>query len=595
MTSGQSSAVEKVLYGNSVSPGIGMSRCVVVNHARPSIIERNISPKETSQELDRFQKALLLTMHQLEDVEAKVREMIGQKDAEIFASHQLVLEDQILLDEIARLIQVELLPAELAADKVFKKCISSFEKLSDEYFKQRVADIKDVSSRLIDNLTGWVSTWYETLSETTILVGKDFSPSETVQWDHKLIVGVITEQGGPTSHVAILARSLRIPAISGLDNATEQLKTGQFLLLDGYKGAVIVSPTVKTRLAYGKYLEKIQTIEQELEADSRKPSVTLDGRYVLLGANLAKAMDAQKAYSFGVEGIGLFRTEFFFLNKEQLPTEEEQYEVYRKVGISMNKRPVVIRTLDIGGDKNSPGLSLSEEDNPFLGCRAIRLCLKYSHIFKVQLRALLRAGAVCKNLKIMYPMISSLEEFDRAQELLKECMMELDREGVEYNPEIEVGIMIEIPSAVVCAQELAHRAAFFSIGTNDLIQYTLAVDRINPAVNHLYQPTHPAVIRLISDTVRAAHGGRRSGGIPVAICGEMAGMPELIPLLIGLGVDELSVSLPLLSKIHCLIRRVSFQECQKLAHQAMEMKYAAQIQELSAQFAKEAAPEVFLN
>ena len=585
-----------MFHATSVSEGMGMARCVVLYRQRPIIAERTIEPGEVEGELERFSRALIQTAEQLQEIAQRVKEVLGSDGASIFESHQFVLEDQVFLDEVSRMIQENHLPADLAAQKVSHKYIRSFESIPDEYFRQRVADIKDVTTRLVDNLTGWSQhDSFSQLSEPSILVATDLTPSQTVQMNRQMIAGIVTEQGGVTSHVGILARSLKIPAVAGMQRATEIFRTGQELLVDGYRGIVILSPTQEDTSHYTRQMEQERELEHLLELDAAKPVVTLDGRKITLTANLSQPAEAEHALAAGANGVGLFRTEFFFFNRGTLPTEEEQYEEYLRVATCMGDRPVVIRTLDMGGDKKTSILEFTPEEKPYLGYRAIRYCLQNTGIFKTQLRALLRASASARNIKIMYPMISGIEEFAEAQAILQECKTELEKEGKPYNTKIEVGVMIEIPSAVLCAGELARKSDFFSIGTNDLIQYTLAVDRMNPIINYLYQPTHPAIIRLISSTVEGARHGNEYGGIPVGVCGEMAGEIELAPLLIGLGVDELSISVPNMMKVRRVIQRVYFSDCHRLACQALQMGDSARIMKLSSDFVRAAAPELFVD
>ena len=585
---------EKTYMATSVSAGVGMGHCIVLYKTRPQLPERTIKKSEVSQEIEKFEKALESTTAQLKEIGQQVKALMGTQNSDIFESHQLVLQDQVLLDEIVRLIEKELLPADLATQKVANKYIHSFEHISDEFFRQRVVDVRDVTNRLIDHLTGWVHQQdLSKLEEPVILVAKELTPSQTVQLEREKIAGIVTENDGVTSHVSILARSLGIPAVTGISNVLDLFSTGDFLLLDGYLGKVIANPSEKTKGIYKQKLLKEKKLAESLKKEAGTPVVTVDGRSVIVAANLAQPEDALFSENIMAQGIGLFRTEFFFLRGNELPTENEQYEVYRDVATSMKDMPVVIRTLDVGGDKSWQSLKIPKEENPFLGCRAIRFCLSHLDIFKVQLRALLRAAAEAKNIRIMYPMISGIQELDEAQKILHECMAELDHAGIPCNHDIEVGAMIEIPSAVICAKELAEKVDFFSIGTNDLIQYTLAVDRMNPIINYLYKPTHPAIIRLISQTVELAQKKGSLGGIPVAICGEMAGMPELTPLLIGLGVDELSVSFPQVIKIQHIIRRVQFKECQEIAIRALNLQSPEDIWNLSENFARKVVPELF--
>lgn len=576
-----------------------MGCCVVDTKERSTISKRIIQPEEIEGEIERFEHALVQTSQEIEEISLQVKEKMGVGDANIFETHQMVLSDQMLIDEVTRTISEQHLPADLATEQVMNKYIRTFENMTDDFFRQRVEDVKDIGGRLIDNLIGWKQSDLLQLEHPSIVVAADLTPSRTVQMDRTKLLGLITEQGGTTSHVAILARSLQIPAVTGIPNVVNTFKTGQYILLDGFSGNVIISPSEKTRLYYGRKIEQERVLSADLEGDIDKPTSTLDGRNIGLEANLTQPGDVDRAALAGVHGVGLFRTEFFFFNQKDTttpPTEEEQYKVYRRVALTMGDKPVIIRTLDVGGDKIFSSIQMAKEENPFLGVRAIRFCLKSRpDIFKTQLRALLRAGAEAKNLKIMYPMISGLGEFDAAQEMLHVCMNELEREGIAYNKDISVGIMMEIPSAVLCANELARKADFFSIGTNDLIQYTLAVDRMNPMINYLYKPTHPAVIRLIYETVRAARHGKDHESIPVAVCGEMGGTPELAPLLIGLGVDELSVGIPQVDRMRRIIRKVVFEECRMLALEAMQLQYPEDILSLSVDFARRAAPELFQN
>jgi phosphotransferase system enzyme I (PtsI) len=408
--------------------------------------------------------------------------------------------------------------------------------------------------------------------------------------DRKTVLGFVTEAGGRTSHTAIMARSLRIPAVVGLKNITNELESGQYALLDGYNGLIIVNPTDQTLFEYGQIIRKQVSLEEKLRDIQTKPAVTLDGHRVTLSANVEQASDSVEVQANGAEGVGLFRTEFLFINRETLPCEEEQYAAYRQVAAAVKPAPVVIRTLDLGGDKFLSHLQVPQEMNPFLGWRAIRYCLQEKGTFRTQLRAILRASAE-GNVKMMYPMISGLSELLQANELVEACKAELRAEKTPFDDNMEIGAMIEIPSAVVVAEDLAKRLKFFSLGTNDLIQYTLAVDRLNEKVAHLYEPTHPAIVRLIKATVEAGH----KHGLWVGLCGEMAGDPVLTPLLLGLGVDELSATPSLVPAVKFLIRRVKLEEAKQLAQFALSCESAPEILSRCQQLAVQIAPSLFEN
>jgi phosphotransferase system enzyme I (PtsI) len=406
--------------------------------------------------------------------------------------------------------------------------------------------------------------------------------------DRQNVLGFATDIGSKTSHTAIMARSLRIPAVVGLKNASEELETGEYALLDGYNGIIILNPTDQTLFEYGQLVRKQVTLEEKLRDALSQPAVTLDNHRVLLTANIEQAEDTGAVKTNGAEGVGLFRTEYLFINRDSLPTEEQQYQEYRQVALALKPQPVVIRTIDLGGDKFLSHLHVPTEMNPFLGWRAIRFCLQHRDIFGAQLRAILRASAE-GNVKMMYPMISGLDELNQANTLLAEHKEQLRAGNIPFDDHMEVGVMIEIPSAALVASSLAKCAQFFSIGTNDLIQYTLAVDRMNEKIAHLYEPTHPAILRLIKHTVDAAHAHK----ISVSVCGEMAGDPVLVPLLIGLGVDELSAAPPLVAQVKYLVRRLKLSEAKSLAEFALSCESPSEILSRCQAFAQQAAPGLF--
>ncbi|HXG49500.1 MAG TPA: phosphoenolpyruvate--protein phosphotransferase, partial [Methylomirabilota bacterium] len=414
------------------------------------------------------------------------------------------------------------------------------------------------------------------------------TPSQTATMNRKMVLGFITDIGSQTSHTAIMARSLRIPAVVGVAKASEELASGSYALLDGFNGLLVLNPTDQTLFEYGQLVRRRVTLEEKLRDTRDKPAVTLDGTPIVLSANVEQPGDTEAVIECGAEGVGLFRTEYLYINRDTLPTEEEQYQAYRQVAAALKSQPVIIRTLDLGGDKFLSHVNVPREMNPFLGWRAIRFCLQEREMFRAQLRAILRAAAE-GNVKMMYPMISGVEELNQANALLEECKAELRRQGLEHNPHIEVGAMIEIPSAALAADALARRVKFFSLGTNDLIQYTLAVDRLNEKIAHLYEPTHPAILRLIKMTVDVA----RQHGIWVGVCGEMAGDPTFTALLLGLGVTELSAAPAMVPQVKFLLRRLKMSEAVALAGFALQCESPAGILARCRELARQVAPSLF--
>ena len=582
---------ERILRGIPVSGGVRRGKIVVLGNGREAVPHYEVPAGEMAQEIQRLEQALTRTREGILDVQRKVSNAMGAKDASIFDAHLLVLEDPMLIDEVTRLIQEQKLNAEFAFHQVSEKYGATLSSMDDEYLRERAADLRDVTARVLDNLLGRTTeTEVHKLREPCIIISYDLAPSTTALLDRKLVLGFATDAGSKTSHTAIMARSLQIPAVVGLHDASKQLKTGQYVLIDGYNGLLIVNPTDQTLFEYGQLVRKQVNLEEKLRDLRDKPAITLDGVRIMLSANIEQAGDAEHVRACGAEGVGLFRTEYFYLNRETLPTEEEQFQAYRQVAAALKPNPVVIRTVDLGGDKFISHLSMPQELNPFLGWRAIRFCLQERDIFRAQLRAILRAS-VEGNIKMMYPMISGLEELNQANALVEECRRELQARNVPIGDSIEVGAMIEIPSAVLAADSLARRVKFFSIGTNDLIQYSLAVDRLNEKIAHLYEPTHPAIVRLLKTTVES---GRRNG-IRVAVCGEMAGDPALVPLLLGLGVDELSVAIPAVPRVKFLIRRIKVSEARELAEFALNCESGSEILARSQDLARRIAPSLFDN
>jgi len=457
--------------------------------------------------------------------------------------------------------------------------------------QERATDMRDVTSRILDNLLGRRPQHEPSpLLEPCILIAEDLPPSEVALLNRKNTLGFGTDVGSKTSHSAIMARSLQLPAVVGLQTASQKIQNGATALLDGYGGLVIVNPSDQTSFEYGQLTKRRVSMEDKLHELQFLPAVTLDGKQIVLSANIEQIGDLEAVKFHGAEGVGLFRTEYLFINRESLPTEEEQFQVYRQLAAALKPHPVIIRTLDLGGDKFLSHLKLPVEMNPFLGWRAIRFCLEEREIFRAQLRAILRASTDA-NVKLMFPMISGVGELDQANALVEQYKAELRQENIPFDPNIHAGAMIEIPSAALAADALARRCQFFSLGTNDLIQYSLAVDRLNEKIAHLYQPTHPAVLRLIKWTADAAH----RAGIWCGVCGEMASDPALTPLLLGLGLDELSTAPSLVPQVKALIRQLKIQDAKELADFALNCESGQEILERSQALAKSAAPGLFAN
>jgi len=582
---------EQVFRGIPVSAGVCRGKILVLGKTQHSIARRNLAESQSPEEVSRLERALIQTRHEIVEVQRRVSEAMGASEGSIFDAHLLVLEDRTLIDEVVRMINAQKVNAEFAFHTVAERYATTLAAIEDDYLRERATDMRDVTTRVLNNLLGQQDqTDLRHLSEPCIVISHDLTPSVTAQMDRSKVIGFATDIGSKTSHTAIMARSLRIPAVVGLKGASERLETGQYALLDGFNGIVIINPTDQTLFEYGQLIRKQVTLQEKLRDILLKPAVTLDGHRIFLSANIEQPSDADSVIANGAEGVGLFRTEYLFINRDSLPTEEEQYEAYRKVAEALKPHPVVMRTFDLGGDKFLSSLQVPTEMNPFLGWRAIRFCLQERDVFRGQLRAILRASAH-GNIKMMYPMICGLDELNQANALVEEYKAELRREGVAFDEHLEIGAMIEIPSAALIADSLAKRLKFFSIGTNDLIQYTLAVDRMNEKIAHLYEPTHPAIVRLIKATVDAA----RRNKILVSICGEMAGDPVLTPLLLGLGIDELSVAPPIVPQIKFMIRRLKLSEAQALAEFALNSESGSEILARCQDLARQAAPSLFEN
>ena len=567
------SRAELRLQGAGVSSGIAHGVIHVIRDDADDVPRFTIKAEQIADEIGRFEAALIQTRMQILEMQQRIAESIGAKDAGIFDAHLLVVEDRTLIDEVLRKLDKDRCNVEWVFQEVASGYADTLSKIDDPYLRERAVDIQDVTKRVIRNLLGKAPKPFLALTEPHILVAHNLEPSDTAMMDREHVLGIATDLGSRTSHTAIIARSMNIPAIVGLHDATDRLETGDCVLLDGINGLLIVNPTEDTLAAYREIETRRVRIAEQLTQLRETKSTTRDGRHIVLSANIELPQDVETVLANGAEGIGLYRTEFLYLNRDTLPTEDEQHDTYRTVAEKVHPHPLIIRTFDLGGDKIATGsVETDDEMNPFLGCRAIRFCLENLDIFKTQLRAILRASAV-GNVKIMFPMISGLQELRQAVKTLEECKSELGGKGIEFSEDTEVGAMIEIPSAAISAEMLAREVDFFSVGTNDLIQYALAVDRVNEKISHLYQPTHPAVLRLLKMISDAAHGNQ----IWVGVCGEMAGDVALIPLLIGLGMDELSVGATLVPRVKRAVQSLEVPECATLVNESLQLETPTEI------------------
>jgi len=580
---------ERVYKGIAVSAGICQGKAFVLQKAPTHVPHYEVAEADLAQQVQRFQQALVLTRHQIQEVQHKVSQALNAHEASIFDAHLMVLDDPMLIDSVTELIHSKKINVEAAFHEFAQKYTAMLSAIDDAYLRERVADMRDVTSRIMSNLLGNLQHQaLRDLTEPCVIIADDLSPSEVAVINRKVVLGFGTDAGSKTSHTAIMARSLLLPAIVGLKDASVKIKSGAHILLDGYNGSIVINPTDQTLFEYGQLVRRQASMDEKLRAIQSLDAITLDGQKITLSANIEQSSDVESVKAYGAEGVGLFRTEYLFINRDTLPTEDEQCEAYQKVAAALKPAPVIIRTLDIGGDKRLAQLQIPVEMNPFLGWRAIRYCLEEPEVFRAQLRAILRAS-VEGNVKIMYPMISSHNELDQANAFVEKYKSELRAEKIPFDENIEIGAMIEIPSAAVSADMLAKRVKFFSLGTNDLIQYALAVDRLNERIAHLYEPTHPAVLRLIKWTADAAI----RHGLWCGVCGEMAGDPFMTPLLLGLGARELSMAAPLLPRIKYLIRRLKMDDANELANFALNCESGREILERSQALARRIAPSLF--
>lgn len=561
--------------GVGVSPGIAIGRALLIERQQATVFRVPIKDDDVQAEIGRFREALQKTKDDLAKLRDKVSRSIGDEYASIFDAHSMIASDPSFSDEVIQKIENEQINAEWAIHEVKEALEARFESFDNEYLRDRGEDIKDVGDSLLKNLQGIAHHDLSEIEHDVIILADDLTPSDTVHFNRRPIVGFATETGGKTSHTSIIAKSLFMPAVIGVPRLTDVIDNEELIIVDGYEGTLIVNPSPALVEEYRSRVTRHEEYERKLLQNRNLRAVTRDGRRVSLQANIELVEELDDALRFGAEGIGLYRSEFLYISKSpHLPTEEEHFELYRRLADEMKPDWTIIRTFDLGGKKLAREVIGSEEDNPVLGLRALRLCMRHRDMFRTQLRALLRASAFGR-IKIMFPLVSGVQELRQVKTLIKEIKAELDAEGVAYNPELQIGIMIEVPAAAIIADVLATEADFFAIGTNDLIQYALAIDRGNENVSYLYEPLHPALLRLIKFVIEA---GKRQG-IPVSMCGEMASDPLNAIVLLGLGLDIFSMNPSAVPVIKDVIRSMRYKDCRKIAQVALQKKTAQEIEE----------------
>jgi phosphoenolpyruvate-protein phosphotransferase (PTS system enzyme I) len=581
---------KKKLKGIPASPGIVIGTAYVFGTETVTPQERSITDREISGEIEKFAAALEKTKKELLAIEKKISREMGVDHGRIFNAHLMVLEDKVLLNEVMIQLRKRKRNISFVFAEVLNRYISALSGAKDEYLRDRSSDIADVGKRVLKNLVGSKEKSMEMLGEKSIIIAYDLSPSDTAMMHKGRVLGFATDIGGRTSHTAIMAKSLEIPAVVGLESVTDKVMNGDEVILDGIHGVVIVNPSRKEREKYAKEKAKYESIERNLGELRLLPGETLDGKRVIVAGNIELPEDVASVLSHGAESIGLYRTEYFYMNRTDLPSEEEQFNAYKSVVKRMSPNPVVIRTLDLGGDKFLSQLDVPREMNPFMGWRAIRFCLARPDIFRAHLRAMLRAS-VYGNIKIMYPMISGITEFREANAFMQQVKNELQKEKVPFASDIPVGAMIEVPSAAITSDILAKEADFFSIGTNDLIQYSLAVDRVNEKIAYLYEPAHPAVLNLIKMVINNGH----KEGIPVSLCGEMAGDISLTMVLLGLGLDEFSTSPIAVPEIKRVVRGLRFDQAKEVAEKALTFNTGEEVCEYARKKLMEFIPDLAIE
>jgi phosphotransferase system enzyme I (PtsI) len=582
--------INKFIQGIGASPGIIIGKAYLLERFKVRLPQKQINPEQVEEEVQRFFNAIQESRNQLEEIKEKILDTEVRKHSFILDVHLMILNDEMLLQDTVDTIRKKKVNAEWALDLTLEKLDAAFQAIEDEYLRERRSDLHYVAARIFRNLLGKKHDDITKIKGKVIIVAHDLSPADTLQINLKYVAGFITDIGGKVSHTAILSRSLGIPAVVGLEVATSLINGGDPLIIDGETGEVVINPTEEVSQSFLERKRRTKSFEREILKYASLPAETRDGVRIRLQANIEMVEEISSAKMHGAEGIGLYRTEILYLNRKDLPTEEEHFQIYRRLVETIYPATATIRTLDIGGDKFLPDYSKNNEMNPALGLRAIRFSMKETDIFKTQLRGILRASAHGK-LRILFPMISGMEEIRQAKAILEEVKKGLMKAKIPFDQEIEIGAMIEIPSASVTADLLAREVNFFSIGTNDLIQYTLAVDRINEHVSYLYEPLHPAILRIIRGVVQSAH----QAGIPVAICGEMAAEPTYALVLLGLGLDEFSMNPVSIPKVKKVLRMSRFEETRSLVEQLFQFSTASEIECFVRSWMAKRFPEDFIQ
>ncbi len=587
MKSQKSNKAQIKLCGVGASPGIAIGKTFIVGQKRVKVKKRPILESEITAEQEKFKQAVESVHDYLDTLIKKMPEQIKEHSG-ILRSHMQLLKDKLLYENTLTKIESERINAEWALKKSLMEIKALFDQVDDAYLRERIEDVEYVVKRILSELTQSKTSSITALKEPVIVIAHELSPADTIQMDQEKVLGFATDVGSRTSHAAILARSLGIPAVVGLEDITGQVVQGELVILDGLTGKVIIDPDQETLKYYQEKQQDYLRYRLDVIHKSHLPAETLDGQRIQVKANIELIEEIPLVLSNGAEGVGLFRTEYLYLSQKGLPDEEMLFQSYKQIAEKLAPHPVTIRTLDIGGDKFVSDISLDEEINPALGLRAIRLMLREPELFRTQLRAILRASAY-GNVQILFPLISGQHEIIDAKNILKSVAHELQKEGIAFDPNIKIGIMIEVPTAIMVADALAKEVDFFSLGTNDLIQYSLAIDRINEHVAHLYEPLHPGVLRMIHMAVEAAHNNY----IEAAICGEMAGEPMYVPILIGLGLDEFSMNAIDIPRVKRIIRQITHEECVALAQEALKASSSSQVKKILKDFLQNRLPSEF--
>jgi len=574
-----------ILKGIPAAPGITMGKAYPLYDEEVAIPRKKINEKLIEKEITRFKKTLTKTRSEILVIHKKIAKEMGIEKARIFGAHLMVLEDEVLISEVIAKLKKDKFTVEYTYWEVLKKYLKVLSKSDDEYLRERMSDINDVGKRILKNLLGTKHRSLEELKKKSVVVAYNLSPSDTAMMHRGNVIAFVTDIGGRTSHTSIMAKSLEIPAVVGLEVITQNVREGSSVIVDGSRGVVVINPQKETVKKYRQQKRRFEKFEKHLLKLKNLPSRTFDGKEIELAANIELPEDILGVLMHGAKGIGLYRTEYFYMNRKNLPSENEQFKAYKESALKISPYSVIIRTLDLGGDKFLSQFEVPHDMNPFMGWRAIRFCLARPDIFKTQLRAILRASQYGK-LKIMYPMISGLEELRQANAILEEAKAELKKKAIPFDNDMEVGAMIEVPSAALTSDVLAKEVDFFSIGTNDLIQYALAVDRVNEKIAYLYEPAHPAVLRLIKMIIENGHKAK----IWVGMCGEMAGDAALVLILLGLGLDEFSVSPIVVPEIKRIIRSVKYAEAKKIAEKALNLSTGKEVGALAKAKLKKLVP-----